>query len=632
MEDAGIYVCCACADSSEEGGNLTQKHFDKGQKFDVCPRHKGTTRWTLKAMKEIQKLLMAGKHDDVIRALSSVDVDSNPQARELLFFAYLDKGATFAAAAIESERTSSAEDWLKAEEAFRSALTIEPERNVALGDLANVLFQRALHASPGESSALYAEGDALYKRALDATPHDVDIASNWANGLASRATRPGEPYRDTLFQRAATLFERVIDTAPNNARAHAGLAEVHRFMSRDGDLEYNLKMLGDADFEYRRAVALGGATPEILNNWGNAIQGKAYLSPEGERARYLLEAAGHYREALKKYKDHASSWINLGKVAFDLVRAGLAADSKWISEAEDAYQSALALPSIASYPHAKIRFDLVLLYAYVADMRRGETDVWLEKASAVWDNVGHSNGVEKVDRLLALGYLEAVKAKATVDDLKKDELFASADGHLSEALEIEPDNFQLLGVRADVRLNRARRQQTSIQAFDAAINDHRLYAAKKPNELMARVNLCVALSAKAERLVGDLEKQRAIRLEIDGLLRPFLEPGKRSGAFLAVMGGNLLYLARFDPLNSDRYVREAESLCLEAERLSPGSACYNIACAKSVLGDYAGAEEFLKVATRVPGLTQSQLKSDVDLATVQEQRWFLELLATLPEK
>lgn len=606
--------------------------FEKGSAL-IPPATVGATEVAAPSLSDLQTALMAGRSDEVIATLGHVMVEGESDRRQLLFLAYLDKGVNLATSAMSRMGASDDPDLVGAEAAFRAALSLYPKHPAALNDLANVLVQRANALPLAQSRSLWAESDALYERALAEVPGDVDTIVNWANGIAAHASREQHPERGVLFDKARQLYESIIATAPDNPRAHAGLAELCRHVARDGDIELSLKMLDLAIDEFGQAVALGGATSEVLNNWGTALQQRAYIGPYAERIQKLQEAAERFRESVKRSPDHASSWINLGLFQLDIIRSSLGIDQKSLTEAEQAYRHALSLPANPEHGHAKVLADLVVLYVSAAEKLPTKADVLLAKAQTALDGASPliTNPEERADYLLGRGYLAHARGAMATDDAARDKLYLEAESLLTEGLENDPSNPQLRAIRGSVRLKRAKLHKSIIQLFDAAIEDFRFYSALKPNDLVARVNLSGALAEKAEVLPIDSEKQRSLRQEIDGLLRPFKGVGSGTPQLLATMGGNLLFLARLEPTNSEQYIREAEQLCIEADTLLPGVAAYNVACAKAILGDKLGARHYLTSAAKYGLPKRSHVASDPDLFSLMSEGWFRDLLAALPE-
>lgn len=236
-------------------------------------------------------------------------------------------------------------DLARAEELYRQALTLAPERPSVMNNLAAVLFslkkyaaarlvcERLLEIDPADATALLhlgncqaklnSAGEALisYDRALMISPDFADAFTNRGNALLE-LKRP---------QEALASLERSLALVPGSAEA----------LNNRGNALLQLKRPEEALASYERALAIKPDYADALSNLGNALV---------EQGR-LEQAEAHYERAIAVQPDHARAYSGLGVVRHDQGRMDEAL--KWFEQ---------ALARDGSLPDAQYNLAVTRLY------------------------------------------------------------------------------------------------------------------------------------------------------------------------------------------------------------------------------------------------------------------------------
>ena len=80
---------------------------------------------------------------------------------------------------------------------------------------------------------------------------------------------------------------------------------------------------------------------------------------------------------------------------------------------------------------------------------------------------------------------------------------------------------------------------------------------------------------------------------------------------------------------ADTLYEQARSKLLEAERLQPGLASFNLACIEGILGNPTEAVEHLR---KTSNLTQKRISEESDFDPIRTDSAFREFVASLPEE
>lgn len=321
--------------------------------------HHREGRW--REAERLYREILRGEPDN-IDALHYLGVIAHQAGRHDAAIALIEKAAALRPVAPDIQNNlgevyRTADRTADAERCFRRALGLRPEYADAMNNLGNVLGRTGREA----------QAEQTYRHAISINP---DFAEAW-NNLGSvlrvlrRDTEAEGPYRRAIALRPAypearqnlVLLLRDAGRSEEAARLvrHAsalgarGRARLDERDSRAGELKsmeaayrerlagqetavarYQLAGVlsesgrdGEAELEYRRALALDPEMAQAHNDLGNCLrrQGKA-------------EAEPHYRRAIALHPELAEAHNNLGNLLLD---AGN------VAEAERAYATALAL-------------------------------------------------------------------------------------------------------------------------------------------------------------------------------------------------------------------------------------------------------------------------------------------------
>jgi len=234
--------------------------------------------------------------------------------------------------------------------------------------------------------------------------------------------------------------------------------------------------------------------------------------------------------------------------------------------------------------------------------------------------------------LVSLGNLAANEAEET-DGAEADRLFAEACERYGRAAAIKADMHDAWYNWGNALLCQARQKEgpEADRLFTEAYEKYGRAVTIKADMHEAWYNWGVGLLCQAKRKEGP---------EADRL---FAEAYEKYGRAVAIKpdkyeawcnwGNGLLYQAKQrDGEERSSLLGKAKEILLEAEKLRPGSASYDLACVVTLVGDSTAARGWLLTSQRTGTLPGCEhLRSDSDLNSLRAEPWFETLLHEICE-
>ncbi len=224
----------------------------------------------------------------------------------------------------------------------------------------------------------------------------------------------------------------------------------------------------------------------------------------------------------------------------------------------------------------------------------------------------------------------AVESRQVLDAAEARAGFERAIEKYAAAVAVKPDKHEALNNWAVTLADIARRTDDAAEAragFERAIEKFVAAVALKPDDHKALSNWGVALASIAKRTDDAAEARAGFERAIEKFVAAVaLKPDRHE--VLYNWGGALAEIAgrTDDPERVASLLDEAEDVLLRAVSLNP-SKCYNLACLYARRGQTDEARRLLMQAREAGTLPDADhLRADLDLASLQEEPWFQDLL------
>ena len=189
------------------------------------------------------------------------------------------KDAAFKAVAGSSEALG---HWNQARGAFRRAIELQPQGDLALRALNNLgAVSFVLQDIKGAEQA--------YRRAVELNPAFADALINLGTIYHERGRRADREAGRLLLEQSVSYYERALQQLPNHADAWANMGLAYADMG-------NSQQAREA---YERALFLNPRNPRLLTNMGNYYATLAQQTAGEEQLRALEQARSFYNQAIR---------------------------------------------------------------------------------------------------------------------------------------------------------------------------------------------------------------------------------------------------------------------------------------------------------------------------------------------
>lgn len=399
------------------------------------------------------------------------------------------------------------------------------------------------------------------------------------NSLAEQAELAQGEESVALFAAADERYAAALAVRPDKPEALNNWGNSLLEQARRASGEKMATMFAAASEKYAAALAIRPHDHEALYNWANTLSEQACLS-SGEKAFSLFAAADEkYASALAIKPDKHEAVYNWGNsLLAQARRAGAEGAAAFFAAADEKYAMSLAVKP--DKDEALNNWGNSLLEQA---RRAGDED-----ATALFAAAGEKYAAalavksDKHKTMNNWGNLLSEQAKRA-SDKGAAALFAAAGGKYAAALAINTDDYEALNNWGTLLLEQAKRAapEEAPKLFAAASEKYPAAVAIKPDKHQALNNWGTLLLEQAKLADGD-----------------------EASALFSSAG--------------EKYAAVA--------KIEPGETC-NLACLAALCQDEIVCRRHLENAERHGTLPDRQhLVSDLDLASVQDRLWFLEML------